>query len=74
MHVTIRRIGNCQAILIPKQLLDKLGFDIEAGAELTIDGKSLVLRKPAKPLRAGWADAALAIAAAGDDGLVMGEF
>ena len=46
----------------------------EAGAEMTIEGGALVLRPPASPVRAGWAEAAQEIAEAGDDALVMGEF
>ena len=73
MHVTIRQIGNSQGIVIPKPLLAQVG--LEAGeAEMTIEGGALVLRKPAKPIRAGWADAARKIAQSGDDALVMGEF
>ena len=73
MHVNIRQIGNSQGILIPKPLLAQVGLDC-GEAEMTIEGDALVLRKPAKPARAGWADAARAIADQGDDALVMGEF
>jgi antitoxin MazE len=41
---------------------------------MTIDDDASVLRCPANPPRAGWAEAARRIAEAGDDGLVMGEF
>jgi len=41
---------------------------------MTIEDGALVLRRPASPARAGWAEAAARIAPAGDDGLVMGEF
>ena len=37
-------------------------------------GDALVLRRPASPVRAGWAEAARMIAANRDDELVMGEF
>jgi antitoxin MazE len=33
-----------------------------------------VLRRPAGPVRTGWAEAARKIAESGDDALVMGEF
>jgi antitoxin MazE len=33
-----------------------------------------VLRRPANPVRTGWAEAARKIAEAGDDALAMGEF
>lgn len=73
MHVTIRRIGNSQGVVIPKPLLAQVGLD-NGEAEMTIEGGALVLRRPAKPARAGWAEAAQKIAERGDDALVMGEF
>ncbi|MCX7180213.1 MAG: AbrB/MazE/SpoVT family DNA-binding domain-containing protein [Proteobacteria bacterium] len=72
MHVTIRQIGNSQGFVVPKPVLAQLG--LEGEAEMTIEGDALVLRKPAKPIRAGWAKAAQKIAQSGDDELVMGEF
>jgi antitoxin MazE len=74
MHVSIRQIGNSHGVVIPKPVLTQLGLDGEAGAEMTVEGDALVLRRTASPARAGWADAAKRIAEAGDDGLVMGEF
>ena len=72
MHVSIRPIGNSRGIVIPKPMLAQLG--LEDGADLTVENGALVIRKPALPARAGWADAAKAVALADDDGLVMGEF
>lgn len=72
MHVTIRQIGNSQGFVVPKPVLAQVG--LEGGAEMTIEGGALVLRKPAKPIRADWAKAAQRIAQSGDDELVMGEF
>lgn len=72
MHVTIRQIGNSQGFVIPKPVLAQVG--LESAAEMTIEGGALVLRKPANPVRTGWADAAQKIAELGDDALVMGEF
>jgi antitoxin MazE len=74
LHVNIRRIGNSQGIVIPKPVLDQLGWNGEEGAEMTVEGDALVLRKPHNAVRAGWAEAAKKIAEAGDDRLVMGEF
>jgi antitoxin MazE len=71
-QVSIRRIGNSQGIVIPKPLLAQIG--LEGQAIMTIERDALVLRRPAKPSRAGWAVAARKIAESGDDGLVMGEF
>ena len=69
VHVGIRRIGNSHGVVIPKPVLAQLGLNGEAGAEMTI-----VLRRPASPVRGGWAEAARKIAEADDDALVMGEF
>jgi antitoxin MazE len=72
MHVTIRQIGNSQGIVIPKPLLAQLG--LEGEADIAIEGDAIVLRKPARRARAGWAAAATEIAEQDDDALVMGEF
>ena len=74
MHVTIRQIGNSQGFVVPKPLLAQVGLDSESGAEMTIEGGALVLRKPANAARVGWAEAAKKLHATGDDALVMGEF
>ena len=74
LHVSIRKIGNSQGIVIPKPVLVQLGLDSKVGAEMTIEDGALVLRRPASPARTGWADAARRIADAGDDELVLGEF
>lgn len=74
VHVSIRKIGNSQGVVIPKPVLAQLGLDGEAGAEMTIEDGALVLRRPASPARFGWAEAARSIAEPGDDELVMGEF
>jgi antitoxin MazE len=74
MHVSIRQIGNSQGVVIPKPVLAQKGLDAKAGVEMTIEDGALVLRRPASPARAGWAQAAKSIAEAGDDELVMGEF
>ena len=74
IHVSIRKIGNSQGVVIPKPVLAQVGLDSQVGAEMTIEDGALVLRRPAGPARAGWAEAARRIAEAGDDELVMGEF
>jgi antitoxin MazE len=74
MHVSIRQIGNSQGVVIPKPVLAQLGLSGEAGADMTIEGDALVLRRPASPVRTGWAEAARKIAEVGDDELVTGEF
>ena len=79
VHVSIRKIGNSHGVVIPKPVLAQLGLNDKVGAEMTIEGGALVLRKPvvrkrAGAARRGWAEAAKKIAEAGDDALTMGEF
>ena len=72
MLTTIRRLGNSQGILIPKPLLQQVGLVDQA--ELAVEGDALVLRRPKSEPRAGWAEAAKALAAAEDDALVLPGF
>ncbi|MEO7208392.1 MAG: AbrB/MazE/SpoVT family DNA-binding domain-containing protein [Steroidobacteraceae bacterium] len=72
MPITIRRIGNSLGIVIPKPVLAQVGFD--GYAEMTVERGAIVLRKPSKSVRSGWAKAAQTVTAGGGDGLVMGEF
>ena len=74
MQIAIRNIGNSKGVVIPKAMLAQAGLDGESVAAVAVEGGSIVLRKPAKPVRQGWALAAQSIAGAGGDALVMGEF
>ena len=72
MKTTIRKIGNSQGVVIPKPLLAQVG--LEGEAEMTVESGALVLRKMARPARAGWAEAAQKVTEHGDDALVIPEF
>jgi antitoxin MazE len=72
MKIAIRKMGNSQGVIIPKPVLTKLGLDSEV--EMSIERDAIVLRKPRKAVREGWAEASKAIAASGDDRLVWPEF
>lgn len=74
MQIVIRNIGNSKGVVIPKTMLAQAGLDGASVAAVAVEGGSIVLSKPAKPVREGWAQAAQTIAANGDDALVMGEF
>lgn len=74
MKVSIRIIGSSKGVVLPKPLLAQVGLADEAGAEMTVENGAIVLRKPAMRVRAGWGDAARALAVKGNDELVMGEF
>lgn len=72
MQVAIRPFGNSRGIVIPKPLLQQLG--LEDQADLTVEDGAIVIRKPLRSPRAGWAKAAQALVQSGEDDLVMGEF
>jgi antitoxin MazE len=72
MLTKIRKLGNSRGVLIPKPLLKQAG--LEDQAEILVEGNSLVLRKPKKTPRQGWAEASKKLAESGDDKLVWPEF
>ena len=74
MEIAIMNIGNSKGIVLPKSLLAQAGLEGEAVADVLLEDGAIVLRKPSKPARAGWAEAAKAIAAQEEDRLLMGEF
>lgn len=71
MRIVIRRVGNSKGIIIPAAMLAQVGLESEA--EVTVVDGALVVRAPAKLVRAGWAAASKAIAESGDDMLVLPE-
>jgi antitoxin MazE len=69
LQTRIVRIGNSQGIRIPKPLLEQAG--IGDRVELEVQDGQIAIR-PARCVRAGWAQGFAAMAAAGDDRLVDG--
>jgi antitoxin MazE len=74
MEIAIRNIGNSKGVVIPKLLLAQAGLEGESTALIQVVKGSIVLSKSSKPLRAGWAEAAAAVSAHGNYGLMMGKF
>ena len=72
LRVAILQVGNSKGVAIPKPILAQVG--LVGQVEMTVERDAIVLRKPAKPVRSGWAEAAKAVATQGGDKLVMGEF
>jgi antitoxin MazE len=72
LPVTVRRIGNSLGIVIPKPVLAQVGLSKQA--ELTVERGAIVLRKPRRAARSGWAEAAKSVSTQGEDELLMGEF
>jgi antitoxin MazE len=73
MKVAVHRIGNSQGVILPKALLAQVGFTGNE-LEMIIERDAIVLRRPRKSVRAGWAGAAKRLARSGDDVLVWPEF
>ena len=72
LPLTVRRIGNSLGIVIPKPVSAQVGlFD---QAELTVERGAIVLRKPRKPDRAGWSQAAESVGVLDEHELLMGDF
>jgi antitoxin MazE len=72
LQIPLRKIGNSRGLVIPKPLLSQAGF--EEAVDVTVEGEAIVLRKPLRSTREGWAQAAQELARKGGDVLVMGEF
>ena len=72
MRISIRRIGNSKGMIFQASLMAQIGLQDEA--EVSIEDGAIVVRAPSQPVRSGWAEASKAIAAAGDDDLIMPEF
>ena len=73
MKTALHRIGNSQGVILPKPLLAQVGLT-DGEIEMTVEDEAIVLRKPRRSIRAGWARSARKLAAAGDDNLVWPEF
>jgi antitoxin MazE len=74
MEIAIRNIGNSKGVVLPKPFLAQVGLDGQATAIIEVENGTIVLRKPVKTVRAGWAQAAAAVSAKSEDALFMGEF
>ena len=72
MITEIRRVGNSRGIIIPKPMLKDAGLENEA--EITVERNAIVLRKPRRNPRQGWAEASRRIARPADAKLVWPEF
>lgn len=62
MKTVIRKMGNSQGVLIPKPFLLQAGFDL-GEVEIEVENDAIVIRKPKRKPRSGWAQACQLIAA-----------
>ena len=70
----IRRMGNSNGVLLPRAILSDLGLQVGDSLSLALENGRIVLTPVVSAPRAGWAEAAKEIAAAGDDRAVWPEF
>jgi antitoxin MazE len=73
MKTTLRKMGNSTGIIIPKTFLTELDFESD-DVEMTIENDAIVIRKPVKDVRLGWAEASEALTAKGEDALQWPSF
>jgi len=67
MKARLIQIGNSRGIRLPKPLIEEAGLTDEV--ELEVRDRSLVIR-PVAAVRSGWAEAAQALAASKEGGLI----
>lgn len=74
MRASVRKMGNSSGVIIPKPILIELGVKAGDMMEISLEAGKVVLTPVSGDPRKGWAEAAAAIAAVQDDGLVWPEF
>ena len=67
MKAQLVRIGNSRGVRLPKALIEQAGLTEEV--DLEVRGSTVVIAAVGR-VRAGWADAARALAATGEGGLL----
>ena len=67
MKSRLIRIGNSRGVRLPKSLIEEA--DLSEELELRLENGTIVIQS-AKPVRAGWAEAAAELAAGGEDRLL----
>jgi len=67
MRTALRKMGNSAGMIVPKAILGELGSEIGEEFEIAVEGGRIVAAPVRAGIRAGWSDAARALAEAGDD-------
>ena len=66
METSLRKMGNSTGVILPRAILGQAGLATGAAMDVTVEGEKLVLTPVRRHVRAGWSDAAAALAEAGD--------
>ena len=70
MNIPIRTIGRNKCVVLPKPVLARADLLDADCARLSVENGAIMLRRPPKPVRAGWAESARVFAERGGDALV----
>ena len=74
MRTALRRMGNSAGMIVPKAILTELGSEIGEHFDIAVENGRIVAAPVRAAVRAGWAEAARALAEAGDDAPVWPQF
>jgi antitoxin MazE len=69
MKTSIRKMGNSQGVLIPKPFLLETGLDL-GEVDIQVEKDAIVIRKPKKKSREGWAEACKQLASKTQDQVI----
>ena len=72
MKIAIRRIGNSRGVILPKPVISQL--NLSDTVDLTVEDDAVVLRKPKRRVRQGWAEASKRLKERGDVSAVWPTF
>lgn len=67
MQTALKRIGNSAGVIIPKPYLAELGINAGDPVELSAEDGAIIIRATRAHVRAGWAEAAAALAGEPED-------
>ena len=73
MLSALRKIRNGSGVIIPKPMLAEIGSSTGDAIDIAVHSGGIVITPVRAGPRAGWAEDAMGIAAAGDDALVSPE-
>ena len=74
MKSAIRKMGNSHGVIIPKPLLVEIGATAGDEVDLAVKGGKIVMARPRKSSRHGWAADSKRLADAGEAGVAWPEF
>lgn len=75
MRTALRKMGNSTGMILPKAILGQLGVETGTTMDLVVEGNRIIATPVEQPHRAGWAEAATAIAETADpEADIWGQF